>query len=411
VIGHAPVPTADELGLMTGAPPPPDRLVTLANWIDPPFNRWSLLHFQEVVPGAPVSRGTISWDLSPDPHGLGDVGFTFEGASWTLDEMLAATATDGIAVLHDGSLVWERYLNAMTPTTRHLCFSVSKSVVVTLAGILIDRGLIDPIAHVPDVIPELAGTSWEGATVQHVMDMRTGHAFHEVYQEVGGDADMFGQVLGWFPRTDPLLPPDTYSYLAGLPADREHGGVFDYRTPLTSMLGWLCERAAGERLPALLSREVWAPMGAESDATIAVDAVGNAFGGGGICATLRDLARFGELWRTGGVMPDGTRIVPADFVTDTLAGGADSRAAYAAQIDFEPDPDFPDAFYRNQWWIYDPERPLYSAIGIHGQYVTIDGAAGLVVARFSSLPAADDEESHRLHTAAVRAIAATVNGG
>ena len=49
---------AAELGLMQGTPPPPaDRLVTLANWQDPPFNRWAFQHVRDLVPTARIARG------------------------------------------------------------------------------------------------------------------------------------------------------------------------------------------------------------------------------------------------------------------------------------------------------------------------------------------------------------------
>ena len=95
---------------------------------------------------------------------------------------------------------------------------------------------------------------------------------------------------------------------------------------------------------------------------------------------------------------------------DTLAGGPDSVQARRDAPEFEPDADYPDAFYRNKWWIYDPERPLYSAIGIHGQFVTIDGATDLVVARFSSLPDADEPSDEYAHMALVRAFADALSG-
>ena len=40
--------TAEELGLMHGTPPTGDQLVTIENWLLPPFNRWSLQHMREV---------------------------------------------------------------------------------------------------------------------------------------------------------------------------------------------------------------------------------------------------------------------------------------------------------------------------------------------------------------------------
>ena len=404
------LPTAAELGLMEGSPPPPEARVTLENWIAPPFNRWGLQHLQELVPCAPIPASWTPWDLPRAEQDLGALRIEFGGRARTIGDLLDGSATDGFLVLHRGTIVWEHYANAMGPATRHLCFSVSKSITATVAGILVARGALDPAASVVELVPELTGTSWEGATVQQVLDMRTGTTFDEVYAEVGGDVDIFGQVLGWFPRTDPTAPLDTYTYLAGLTADRAHGGAFDYRTPLTSMLGWLCERAAGDRLHALIARELWEPMGAEFEASLAVDAIGTGFGGGGFNATLRDMARFGELWRRGGTTHDGTQVVPTSWVQDTLKGAADSKQAWLDGPQFAPDPLFPEAFYRNKWWIYDPSRPLYSAIGIHGQYVTIDAAAELVVARFSSLPEADDETDERLHLSLVDAIGEALTG-
>ena len=44
------VPDASELGLMVGSPPPEPALVTLANWQDPPFNRWGFQHVRDLIP-------------------------------------------------------------------------------------------------------------------------------------------------------------------------------------------------------------------------------------------------------------------------------------------------------------------------------------------------------------------------
>jgi hypothetical protein len=91
------------------------------------------------------------------------------------------------------------------------------------------------------------------------------------------------------------------------------------------------------------------------------------------------------------------------WIDDTIAGEADSREAFAAQAD-GPDPDWPNALYRNKWWVLDPARPLFSAIGIHGQFVTIDRPSGVVVAMFSSRAAADEVDEFRAFMAATRAL-------
>ena len=128
------------------------------------------------------------------------------------------------------------------------------------------------------------------------------------------------------------LPPDVTATIATLRNQGPHGGPFDYRSILTDVLGWVMERAAGARLAELISRELWQPMGAEFDAEVTVDGHGNAMADGGVCVTLRDLARFGQLLANGGRR--GARsVVPQPWIRDTLTPEPDSVEAFAASAD------------------------------------------------------------------------------
>ncbi|MGW4797248.1 serine hydrolase [Nonomuraea sp. NPDC004297] len=167
-----------------------------------------------------------------------------------------------------------------------------------------------------------------------------------------------------------------------------HGGHFEYRSTLTCLLGMLAERASGLRLPELISRHLWQGLGAEHDAEITVDRNGNALADIGVSCTVRDLARLGQVLLAGGARPDGTRVVPDGWVADTLVpdpGQADAFAPHGT-----PYLAVPGAYYRNQWWVAGPRRAgrdgVYLALGIHGQLLYVDEAAGVVVAKFSSWP-------------------------
>ncbi len=393
---------------MQGIPPAPEATVTLENWFVPPFNRWALQHARELMPTAPVPAVPDAPRLPRAERALGNLTFDHDGETWTVDQMVDATFTDGFLVLHRGAVVAERYANGLTPDAPHVLFSVTKSIVATLTGILVGRGELSPRDAVGDVIPELLGTSWGDATVQHLLDMRTGTRFNEVYEDMEGDMAAYTIAVGMGPRTEPDHPTDTYSFLASLPNDRPHGGEFDYRSAVTSMLGWVCERAGGERLHTLLSRDLWGPMGAQRDASIVVDPYGNPMAAGGLSVTLQDLARFGQLWLDHGWGRSGS-VVPEAWVTDTLTGDPDSSEVFAASLE-TPDPDHPRAFYRNKWWILDPALPSYTGIGIEGQFVMIHEPAAVVIAKLSSLPAADDPEFERLQLRGFTAIAESLAG-
>ena len=109
---------------------------------------------------------------------------------------------------------------------------------------------------------------------------------------------------------------------------------------------------------------------------------------GGICCTLRDLARFGQL-----MLDDGrrgrARIVPREWIRDTLEPDEDTVAAFQGTADAREWPE--GAYYRNKWWVVDPSGPIYLGSGINGQTVFVHAPAGVVIAKLSSWPVAWEE--------------------
>ena len=392
--------TAD--ALMAGAPPfPPDQQVTLANWQDPPYNRWSFQHVRELIPTAQIARG--SGPTSPLPRADTDLlGLRFRSGDreLTVAELLAETYTDGIVVLHRGQVVAEHYFNGMAPDTPHLLMSVTKSVVATVAGIYAERGWLDLAAPVTEAVPELRGTSFDGATVQHLLDMRAGTRFDETYDDLDADVRTFERIYLWRPDDGEPRAVDALAYFATLTNDDAHGGAFRYRSVLTDVLGWVVEKAGGARLHELIARELWAPMGAEFDAEITVDAHGNAMADGGMCATLRDLARFGDLYRPGA----GLGLVSPAWLADTIHGAEDGVQAFLESPDHTVTPP-PGAHYRNCWWMRDPATPFFHASGIYGQNIFLHLPSEVTVAKFSTWPTPLSPQLRQLTIDGVLAIA------
>ena len=386
--------TAADLGLMAGPPPiPDDRLVSLANWQDPPWNRWAFQHVRDLIPTARIARGEgRTWQLPRGERDLDDIRVPLGGRRVALPRFLHGTYTDGFLVLHAGRVLTERYFNGLTPSQTHLLMSVSKSVTSAVCGALVERGLLAPTDLVTAIIPELAGTAWEGCTVRHLLDMRAGTRFNEDYEDLLADVRVYEQIYLWRPRVTKRLPSDVTAYIATLRNQSPHGGPFDYRSILTDVLAWVMERAAGARLAELISRELWQPMGAEFDADVTVDGHGNAMADGGVCVTLRDLARFGQLLANTGRR--GTRsVIPKAWIRDTLTPEPDSVEAFAAFADrFEKRH---GAYYRNQFWVVDPDIPIYMGSGINGQNVFVHGGANVVIAKLSTWPVAWEDQIAR----------------
>jgi hypothetical protein len=367
---------------MAGVPPFPEQsLVTLANWQDPPFNRWAFQHIRELIPTARIARPAAPAPLPRAERDILGFRFPYRDGELTVAEMLEETYTDGFLVLHQGRVAAEHYFNGLAPDVPHLLMSVSKSVTSAVAGVLAGRGSLRVSAAVEEIVPELGGTSFEGATVQDLLDMRAGTRFDESYDNPEADVRTYERVYLWRPDNGDPRPADALGYFATLQNDGPHGGPFRYRSILTDVLAWVIERAAGVRLHELIARELWQPMGAEFDAEITLDGHGNPMADGGICASLRDLARFGQLYLDGG-----RGIVPKDWIEDTIRGAPDGARAFAEGDDSPGYP--PGAHYRNCWWIRDPGVPFYQASGINGQNIFVHVPSQTVVAKFSTWPTA-----------------------
>jgi CubicO group peptidase (beta-lactamase class C family) len=377
-------------------PQVPGIPVTAQNWQDPPVNRWAYWHVRDILPTYRVPRGDGPARALPAAAAPADVLaveiIRADGSAGTVGEVLAGTYTDAYVVLQDGELVTEWYGPQGGPERTHALMSVSKSVLGCVAAVLSDRGLLDAERPITDYVPELAASGYVGATVRHVLDMRSGVRFLEEYTNPQADIRQLDEWIGWQPGQDDGEPRGLYRYLANLPAEAPHGSRFLYRSAESDVLGWVCERAAGQPMAELMSALVWAPMGAEHDADLLHDGLGDAVHDGGLCATARDVARFGQLLLDGGAVPDGAggtrRVVPPRWLRQGWAVDADARAAFAAS---PAEASFPGGWYRNQFWFRPGEHgDVLLCLGIHGQMVHVSRRTNTVCVKFSTWPQAQN---------------------
>ena len=277
--------------------------ISLENWLSPPYAHWSFQHVDDFVPTAVISRGCEPVaELPLAGTALAEIPVTpTSGPATTVGSVMAATASDGWAVAHRGSIVAEEYFGGMGIDSRHLVFSVSKSLLAAVVGALHGDGVIELDAPVTAYVPALADCGYAGATVRNLLDMRSGIAFSDDYLDPGAEIHVLEQAVGWQPRTSASVPSTLYDYLLTLQRKSAHGGPFAYRSCDTDVLGWICEVVAGQRIPELMSQLLWSRIGARRDATIGVDAAGTGFFDGGVSTCLTDMIRFGSLFLRDGV--------------------------------------------------------------------------------------------------------------
>ena len=388
--------------LMQGFPAQPQGQVTLTNWRSSPFNHWAFHHVREIVPSADIAHDRHAVKHLPLQPSSELRKLRIEpdsGEPLMLESFLQETDNDGMVILHRGRMIYERYGHGMTDETPHILMSVSKSMLGLLAGALVERRALEPERQVTDVLPELAGTAYKGASIRQLLDMRAGIAWDEDYLAKSGPIVEYRKATGWNPLGAGERPSDLRSFFSQLKtADGTHNGPMHYVSPNTDLLGWVIERVTGKRYAELMSEHLWKLIGAERSAYITLDRLGAPRAAGGMCATLRDLARVGEFMIQH----------PTPWVEDIERGG--DAKAWAAGDMAEYFPGLPIR-YRSQWYVLEGEAPLLFAYGIHGQYLFVDRKNRIVVAQLSSQALPMDTAGIGLTLRAISEIRKFLAGG
>ena len=387
---------SDVMRLMQGAPPAPDRQVTVADWRAPGVCRWSFSHVRQLLPTAPMPPVDTPVALPAAPQDLSGLPVSDDGTS--LAAFLQANATDAFVVLHRGRLVHEWYGGWGAPDRQHIIFSVSKSMTALLVGVLVGKGVLDPDRLVTHYIPETRGSAYEGATLRHVLDMTVASAFSEEYLDEDGIFMAYRRATAWNPPEEGASSEGLRSFLARLPAsDGAHGERFHYCSPHSDLLGWIAERAAGDNFAALMTRYLMQPTGLAAEAYITLDTFGAPRAAGGICLTATDLARLGEMVRCDGAV-GARQVVPESWIADIR--GHDTHAAWLAQIGGPSR--FPEGCYRSKWYQTGLPDGEFCGIGIHGQWLWINPAREVVIVHLASQDAPTDPHNRAALIAMLR---------
>jgi len=362
----------DNKNWMQGFPRSADNIISvkLGNHYQWPQLRWTFCNIQQLVPTKSIWRGNGAPATLPlkskNLESLNIVTNTGTTLNW--QQACVSTDTDAIAVMHKGKLVHEQYFNHCNESSGHLIMSCAKSFAGLLAEIFISKEILNENALVPDYLPELKNSAWQYASVRQVMDMLVGMEFHEDYLNPRSDVWKYlragGMVPGDIPTTD---PQNLFEYLLTVNKQAVHGEKFAYREPNINVLTYILQRITQKDLKDLVSEYIWQEIGAEHDATYMVDPSGSCTTA---ACTLRDFLRFGEFMRTS---------VDKNILTRLTSGGSQQHFSKAKL------PAMQGWSYKSQWWVrHKPSGNAIQARGAHGQFLYVDPAHDLVIARFGS---------------------------
>ena len=322
--------------------------------------------------------------------------FFFDGEQRLLSEELEHYKTDGLIVLHNGNLLYENYWNNNSATSKHIAFSVTKSFVSALVGIALDEGLIDNIEDpITKYLSDFNGTGYEGVRIKDILQMSSGVDFNEDYADPKSDINRFGRATA--------RGSSFRDFAKSLERGREPGTYHHYVSIDTQVLGFLLAEVTGMPLKEYLYKKIWNKIGMEDDAFFIVDNNGVEMALGGLNATLRDYAKFGELYLNRGKW-NGEQVVPASWVDASHTTDGPHLKPGESELSSSP------WGYGLQWWVPGFPDTDYTASGVYNQYIYIDPLTNVVIAKTSSNHryTSEKEYSKAAHVAMFRAIAESI---
>jgi CubicO group peptidase (beta-lactamase class C family) len=279
------------------------------------------------------------------------------GRAFDTNRLEAEGQTLAWAIAHRGRLVFERHAEGLGPTDTFISWSMAKSVVHALVGVLIGEGKLGLAA--PAQVPawQAEGDPRAAITLEDLLRMVDGLDFVEVYEE-GGRSDVLEMLFK-------SGADDVAAFAEARPPRHRPGAWWNYSSGTTNIVSALVGRIVGggqAEMEAFMRRVLLDRIGMKS-ATMRFDAAGTFIGSSYLFATARDFARFGMLYLRDGLW-EGERILPAGWVDHARTMTPSSSGYYGAH-----------------WWLALHEPSLFTANGFNGQYIVVDPRRDLVLVR------------------------------
>ncbi|MFU1996177.1 serine hydrolase domain-containing protein [Priestia megaterium] len=370
-------------------PPYKEDIVTKDNWFTSQKNLQRYCHSGDLSPSRIIWRGNQNpTQLSYTKDQLNLEKIKDKNAESVLS-YLERTNTDAFLVMYQGKVMYENYFNGYKSYQPHAMNSATKSFVGLIVNLLADEGLLDINKKSSFYIPELDGTGLGDGTVQQLLDMQVPVKYLEADTPLGiGRGTPIFMATGSIPKPDNYDGPENlYDFMTSSKKDKIPGTAFYYENGQTEALGWIVKRLTGKNLAELIQEIIWSKLGTEENALMQLDLIGTDIASGGMRATLRDLARFGEMMLNDGYY-NGQQIIPGHIIREIKKGG---NRKYLAESNHSHLSGFS---YHNQWWVSHDQFGGYSARGKFDQQIYIAPKADTVILKLSSYQSPISEKAN-----------------
>lgn len=321
-------------------------------------------------PQSPVSTTAKATELKA----LEDFAFTLVGK----DSERLGYRTEGLIIIKNGAIIYERYGRGFDETKRHLSWSVAKSFSSALVGIAVKQGALELEDSICDYLPEYQGTPQCAITVKDTITFATALGWQEEYEDQSYQVSSVISMLFGSGHKDQLKHILTHKLVA------EPGKRWSYSTGDAELASAVAKRAltqghGKDSFWTLLFDKIGMPRTTFED-----DAKGTPLGGSMVWATPRDFAKFGFLFLNDGCW-NGERILPEGWV-------ASSTTPSEAFVASAPEDEKTPSGY--SWWLNRPvpsqnkpspwpdvPQDTYAALGHWGQRIIVVPSEDVIIVR------------------------------
>lgn len=320
--------------------------------------------------------------LLPEIAGAGVVPPQSEELSAALDRAFAEPAqppyrrTRAVVVMKAGRIIAERYGDGVGPETQLLGFSMTKSVMSALTGILVRQGKLKLDGPAPIAAWQNPDDPHHSITVDQLLRHTAGIALGSSLQASLGSALEPVNAMKF-------AEDDMAKYAESVPLATAPGTVWNYHDGNSIILAHLIRNAAGGKPADALAfarRELFAPLGMRH-VTLQLDGAGTIEGSSNMLASARDWARFGQLYLDDGVA-GGKRILPEGWVNYSATATPNAWVGIGAGFWTNQGDSFGAKFRIKHGW----PRDAFFAKGTIGQYTIIIPSERLVIVRLGRSP-------------------------
>ena len=265
------------------------------------------------------SQDTIKWPLG-DILPTKNTGIDTIKLGEITKKLINDNAYNGDAfafmVIYKGIPVVEAYKPQFNRKTRFLSWSMAKSFINAMVGILVKQGKMDITS--PVGIDEWKMDERSKITLNDIMQMQSGLKWNEDYGN----------------RSDVTLmlhcESDMAHFAMDQPAKYPAGTHWYYSSGATNIISYLIRKqfSNDSSYYVFANNQLFNRIGAP-DAVFEVDPTGTRVGSSYLYATTRDYARFGLLFENDGVF-NGDRILPEGWVKYTTSVASASNGVYGS---------------------------------------------------------------------------------